>query len=261
MNNKLKEQLELVIIQCSALKAKLDEAAARNRQYEAEIEQLRKTLAQQQSPEAMANAAKTQPVGSDRPDAVQSTSSVAKIDPPAAEAQAAEQPMATAFTDAPQPAEEAVIPESAEAIPDTARAKPLEATETPSTAAEPVTDGVAAAVETPAEAPNATETSPALAEVAPAPAEASEAQSFQSILETGAELVSQAVATSKQYIQRLEAAHPDGCSSLMDIIRSRTDLFKVEISGIIGGFGTNAEKREKMNTALIKLVQYFENVK
>lgn len=260
MNKKLKEQLELVIIQCSALKAKLDEATARNRQYEAEIDQLRKTLAQQQSPEAMIDAEKTAPAESERPDAAQSAAAVAQTDPPAADMQAAEEPMATAFTDASQP-EEAVIPDSAEAIPDAAPAKTPDVTETPSTTAEPVTVDAAAAVETPAEAPNAAETSPALAEAAPAPAEASEAQSFQSILETGAEMVSQAVATSREYIQRLEAAHPDGCSSLMDIIRSRTDLFKVEISGIIGGFGTNAEKREKMNAALIKLVQYFENVK
>ena len=259
MNKKLKEQLELVIIQCSALKAKLDEAAARNRQYEAEIERLHKTLAQQQNPKAMIDAKAPAPAESDRADAAQSAAAVVETAPPDAEARAAEEPAAEASTDAAQP-EEAVISKSADAIPDAAPAKTPEATETPSTAAEPATVDIAA-VETPAEAPDATETSPPLAEAAPAPAEASEAQSFQSILETGAELVSQAVATSREYIRRLEAAHPDGCSSLMDIIRSRTDLFKVEISGIIGGFGTNAEKREKMNTALIKLVQYFENVK
>lgn len=268
MNKKLKEQLELVIIQCSALKAQLDEAVTRNQQYEAEIEQLRSALEQLQKPCAapvaealeippeetpMAQAEQTQPLHSEAAPAVTETAEPAATTEtttpmPAAETVPEATPSETAMAEAP-PATEPHVPESD----DTAGAA-QEAQAAPPAISEtmPAADIPAMPVET----PEATET----AQTQPPEEDAPEAQSFQNILETGAELVSQAVATSKEYIRRLEAAQPES-HSLADIIRSRTDLFKVEISGIIGGFGTAAEKREKMNTALVKLIQYFENVK
>lgn len=231
MNKKLKEQLELVIIQCSALKAKLDEAHARNQQYEAEIEKLHRQL------ENPSPAEDPQPP---------------ETAPKAEEPQPAEEPAAAATELAAPQTEEAPAAKEPAAP---AKSEPI-ATFTPEAEHAPAVSPVPQ----PENAPPAAAETPSPEVPAPA-AEAPEAQSFQNILETGAELVSQAVATSKEYIQQLEATHPGGCNSLTEIIRSRTDLFKVEISGIIGGFGTAAEKREKMNSALVKLVQYFENVK
>ncbi len=198
MNKKLKEQLELVIMQCSALKASLDEALVRNRQYEKEIAILR-----------------------NKAEAGEST------------------------------VEKEVLPEPISEEPkieniETATEVEPVAEETPTLEPE---DEVAVAEE-PAEVITETETEPK-----------TEMQTFQSVLEIGADMVSQAVQSSKDYIAKLEESHPEGCNSLIDIIRSRTDLFKVEISGIISGVGSIAEKREKMNAALIKLIQYFENVK
>ena len=202
MNKKLKEQLELVIMQCSALKASLDEALVRNRQYEKEIAILRNkaeagesTVEKEALPEPICEETK-----------VEDINTATEVEPIAEESPALEQE--AEVVDEEEPAE--VVTEEETEI-----------------EAEPET----------------------------------EMQTFQSVLEIGADMVSQAVQSSKDYIAKLEESHPEGCNSLIDIIRSRTDLFKVEISGIISGAGSIAEKREKMNTALIKLIQYFENVK
>ncbi len=194
MNKKLKEQLELVIMQCSALKASLDESLVRNKQYEAEIARLREKLEEDKN---------------------EAYSEEVVVEAPAEQAEVA-------------------VEEADEQIPQQVIEEPV---------AQQTEEETTEAKELPA-----VETAP-------------EMQNFQSTLEMGADMVSQAVASSKEYIARLEASHPEGCSSLADIIRSRTDLFKVEISGIIGGAGSLTEKREKMSSALIKLIQYFENVK
>ena len=200
MNKKLKEQLELVIMQCSALKASLDEALVRNRQYEKEIAILRSkdevgesTVEKEVLPEPIFEEPETQ-----------NTDTLIEAEPVNKEAPKAE------------PEEEIVVAEEPKEL---------------------------------------------VAEAEPETEPETEMQTFQSVLEIGADMVSQAVSSSKDYIAKLEESHPEGCNSLIDIVRSRTDLFKVEISGIISGAGSIAEKREKMNTALIKLIQYFENVK
>lgn len=199
MNRKLKEQLELVIMQCSTLKASLDEALARNRQYEKEL----KVLRNEPSDAPVMEVAKEQ-----KPELQQEVSADSTLKE--AEEPIVEQP----DTDLSQ--------NDSDNQPDEVSNEP-----------EPIAE----------------------------PEPKNETQDFQNILEIGADMVSQAVSSSKEYIARLEELHPEGCSSLTDIIRSRTDLFKVEISGIIGGFGDISEKRERMNSALIKLIQYFENVK
>lgn len=221
MNRKLKEQLELVITQCSALKAKLDEATARNRQYEAQIEQLRKEISQQQS--------------------------VTITDAPP-EPQVPQEPQ-----DAQEP-QEAQEPEKAKEPQEPEIAIPADI-ETPDSLQE-----TAVAVEEPTEAELTAEIPTPATEVAPE-VEAVETEGMQSISEIGAELIAQAKAASDDYIRRLESAHPNGCNSLTDIIRCRTDLFKAEISGIIDKNSANSEKLSSMCSALIKLVQYFEDVK
>lgn len=234
MNKKLKEQLELVIMQCSALKASLDESLVRNKQYETEIANLRRELAETENVTDTAPQKEEtiveKPAGAPETVAVEETPEPASEEPTIEET--AEQ--STPATKTPGEQTEVAIEEADEQIP-----RPI--------FEEPVAEQK--------------EEQPTEAKELPAKETAPEMQSFQSTLEMGADMVSQAVASSKEYIARLEASHPEGCSSLTDIIRSRTDLFKVEISGIIGGAGSLTEKREKMNNALIKLIQYFENVK
>lgn len=217
MNRKLKEQLELVIIQCSSLKAKLDEALTRNKQYESEIEALRRKL--EQLPLADREVLAQEPESPMPSEATQETETETKLE--------------TQIT-----AEEEVKTET----------EP-----TPNTFADTVESANLSASEQKESEP--------LKDDAPSAPSLSEENNFQNILETGADIVSQAVKISKEYISRLETNYPDNCNNLTEIIRSRTDLFKVEISSIIGGGGTAIEKREKMNSALVNLIQYFENVK
>lgn len=241
MNHKLKEQLELVIIQCSALKAKLDEALTRNKQYEAEIKALHDEV----------NRLQTEPGLQEPPQSETPPIPASQAGIPAAEViTAAAEASCTDANDVCRPAE-AAPPVPAESAAPCAEPNPPAAEETVHKDKEP---------EPPTEKPlAAAENSEPLR--TPAKNPAADMQNFESILEAGADMVAQAVSISKEYIMRLETAHPEGCSSLVDIILSRTDLFKVEISGIIGGCGSTSDKREKMHSALIKLIQYFENVK
>lgn len=234
MNKKFKEQLELVLIQCSSLKAQLDEAAARNKEYEKELAHLNEVIA------SLNNAADT----------------VTKTDE--AECEMTSQDEETEVSEEVEVSEETETP-CEEALPEDIAKKTDDNAEAPQEAIVPLQNEPE---QNPASTVDISSGEPLKDDSdMPELPTTEDVYNFQSILEIGTDMVSQAVASSQEYIEKFKVERPESYHNLSEIIRSRTELFKYEISGIISGYGDVAEKREKMNALLIKLIQYFENVK